>query len=737
MALLVLGSVSAVAAGKLLTSFPATSSTSNTLRVVPGSPSVLVHGSQSTFNITFVEPYDVRAKEAFAFAALQWANVFRSSAPVRVVTRYAALAAVSSATNSDLGSTFAYLVFGNGTNGLLNRTWYNTALAGAIAGPQVVAGTPFDMQIDLNSAAPWHFDPYTTIDPLSEPHAIDLATTVMRQIAAGLGFSGTITANPQTKTAHYGLSYDTHYGYPAFSIPGRFDSLLTDAAGCSLIESCRPFGGGGLYQALTTLNNVLIRDRAGNPFMLFSPNPYNAGTNTYQFSPTTWLWDCVAAGFQTQRCSSLVTPYAVPGEQNYEIGANTLAVLELLMSNDTLPSPLPSYCTTACSSNAVIVTEAIAAFQDDAPGVNAGRVASLDTPAVDQERAHLGSPTERISIGHMDAFSTSLLNVPDADVPAWMHLVPSSAPSRGAVSGNQEAGASSLEKGKNVYVPLVPEPLPSTSGLPNALLPSCGKVRKALASALQNVLQAYNYSNSAVAPMHCHLNETTERYLLSAAILGLDLSALGSVRATLLDSANTTGVLIAVSMQVALGTSLSLDPVVVVRLYDRTGELAPVMPPPLPLQTALSYAGAYDVHWRVEAAPGTVVNQTAFCAHTSFQSLLQSATLVVLEFSISKALNTSRFGTAQLSLVPGRSECSLYRASPDSAPPAKYDLFFTIGVARSAANLNRSAAFAAAGATAAQMLSTVDVQEVLQALAPHGLFTNTVFVQTVYSSFAF
>ncbi|KAF6005537.1 hypothetical protein F1559_005141 [Cyanidiococcus yangmingshanensis] len=597
---------------------------------------------------------------------------------------------------------------GNGTNGLINRTWYNTALAGAISGAALVAHTPFDMQIELNSAAPWHFDPYTTIDPLTAPHEIDLATTILRQIAVGLGFSGTITADSETKTARYGLAYDTHYGYPAFSVPGRFDSLLVDAAGCGVITACQPYGGAALYSALTTLNNIFIQDVDGNPFMLFSPDPYNPATNTYQFSPTTWLWDCVQAGFQTVRCSSLVTPYAVPGEQNYNIGANTLAIMAVLMSNRTLPSPAPAYCTAACTSDTTIAVEAIAAFQDFSE--DAAAAAAPVAPAV--------TPSSAIMVAQRVSVATSLM-------PRTSPGMPVLAPVTGTATT------------KTVFVPTVPVPLPSTSGVPRSLLPSCDQVRKAYASALQDVLHAYNFSNSAVAPVHCRLDRGSERYLLSASIVGLDHSAVSDLRATLLDSVNTTGVLIAASMQIALGTSLSLDPVAVVRLYERTGVSAPVLPPPVPLQTALQYAGAFDVHWRLEAAPGTVVNQTTFCSNAAIQSLIQSATITILELSISKTLNTSVFGIAELSLIPERSECALYRGSPNSAPPAKYDLLFSVAVARSATNLQRSAAFVPAASNAAQTLASVDVTSILRTLAPRGLYSDTVFVHIVYNSFTF
>jgi hypothetical protein len=683
---------------------PAKTQRLTTTRLDSGTPFIEVRGSQSTFNITFIEPYDVAAKEAFSFAALQWANVFRSGAPVRIVTTYSALPGTPT-TSSDLGSTFAYLVLGNGTNGLVNHTWYNSALAGAISGAAVVAQTPFDMQIELNSEAPWHFDPYTTIDPLTEPHAIDLATTVLRQIAVGLGFSGTITADPETKTARYGLAYDTHYGYPAFSVPGRFDSLLVDAAGCGVIDACQPYGGGGLYSALTTLNNVFIQDIDGNPLMLFSPDPYNPATNTYQFSPTTWLWDCVQAGFQTKRCSSLVTPYAVPGEQNYNIGANTLAVMAMLMSNRTLPSPAPAYCAVACTSDTVVAVEAIAAFQDDSTGMTTTNMMPTVTPTTPMI-------TQQVRLATT--------------------VTPSSLPSAPFM-----APLASTATAKTVFVPTVPVPLPSTSGVPRSLLPSCNEVRKAFASALQNVLHAYNFSNSAVAPMHCLLERESERYLLSAAVVGLDASAVAALRATLLDSVNTTGILIAASMQIALGTSLSLDPVAVVRIFERTGKSAPVLPPPVSLHTALEYAGAFDVHWRVEASPGTVVNQTAFCSNAAFQSLIQSATITLLEFSISKALNSSDFGIAELSLIPGRSECTLYRGSPDSAPPAKYDLLFSVAVARSAANLQKSPVFTSAAVDAAQTLTAANVTHILQTLAQQGLFAGTAFVHIVYNSFTF
>ncbi|KAK4534777.1 hypothetical protein CDCA_CDCA02G0802 [Cyanidium caldarium] len=613
--------------------------------------SVLVHGARCTFNITFMEPYDGRAMTAFTYAAARWADVFPSAVPIRVFTSF-----VPKSPPNSLGTTFAYLVMGDTVPGLLRRTWYNSALAVAIIGRADASSTPYDMEINLNDQAPWHYDPSTPIDLASTPNAIDLATTVLHEIAHGLGFSGTITADASTQTARYGLAFDTHYGYPAFSVPGRFDSLITDVVGCGVLDACSAHGDGALYQALTTLNSLYIGGADGGHFMLYSPDPYNAGTNVYQFSPTTWKRDCVLANVSVLACSSLVTPYALPGEQVHQIGENTLTVLQLLLSNQTLPSTPPNYCSAACVGNIVLAADSVV---------------------------------------------------------------------RVAASAGNDSGA----------------------------VPDCGLVNEALATAMDDTLLAFGFGNATAAPRHCIFNATDATYVLSTVVLGMSSASASSAISLLTggSSSNGAGVLLQSSLQNTLGPAAVLDDVNVARVYALSGSGAPVLQPPQPLEDALQYTGLFLFDWQIVPSDTNTINETAFCADSRLPQLLHTSAQAVLQSELSLEVSNSTATAAaapvgaaatsnsypELPLLPSQSQCLLYRAAPNSAPPPRYNYLFTIAVPRDAARfaaLSLSAYDKVAAGTGTT-LSSAQLSAIFADIAPPGTFGSTDYVQVSFQPY--
>lgn len=597
---------------------------------------VQVTGSLCSFNLTFVEPFEEKARTAFVFAASRWANAFSSSVPVRVVASFTA-----KGPPEILGSTFAYLVMGDTANMLLNHTWYNSALAGAITGDPTPGNTPYDMQIDLNSNVPWHYDPYTTIDLLSTPGAIDLATTVMHEMAQGIGFSGTITANPSSQTAQYGLAYDTHYGYPAFSVPGRFDSLLTNVVGCGILDACSPYGEHGLYEALTKLNSLYISGVNGSQFMLYSPDPYNPATNTYQFSPTTWKRDCVLANISVMACSSLVTPYTIPGEQNYLIGENTLSVLELLRSNVQLPSPAPGYCKAACSSGPVLAIDAI------------------------------------VSVG--------LTAQPSAS----------------------------------------PAPL------------ACASVGTAFTTALAETLTAYGYVNTTVTPTSCLFDFSRSEYFLSTSILGTPNALASNLTMLLKDGSASADILLQSSMQISLGSLVSVNSVRVARIFARDGINASVLQPLLPFDDILDYNGYFLIDWQVASPVGTVVNESATCDNSGLTSLLESSVLSILESELNLTSTSSMVSGVQLFLLSDRNECLLVRNASISTGPIRYDFLFTVATkpVPGASNSQTKSDLDAVASNVAAILQSQQLTNILLSIAPPGYFAGTEYVRIRYHTY--
>jgi hypothetical protein len=154
---------------------------------------------------------------AFQRAASIWGAALDSKATIRIGASFVPLAC--NATGAVLGSAGATEVWSDFPNAPRANTWYPAALASKLAGtdltepgnPHIVAR--FNSRLGLFADCVPGLTFYLGVDNLAPSGQIDLVTTLLHEMAHGLGFQ-TFTSN-QT-------------GEPFFGIPSVWDHYLVD-----------------------------------------------------------------------------------------------------------------------------------------------------------------------------------------------------------------------------------------------------------------------------------------------------------------------------------------------------------------------------------------------------------------------------------------------------------------------------------------------------------------------------
>lgn len=237
--------------------------------------------SSSEFNVTYVnacngDEWPQEAVEAFEYAMNIWETHLQSSVPVRIEASWEEL------DENVLGQAGPTLIAQVPAPIGQDETWYSIAHASAMTGIDIVGtnnATDFDIVININCEfSDWYFG----TDTNTPQGMIDFITVVLHEIGHGIGFIGSVRADPEVQIAEWGYESNVGDTYPI-----SYDRFVEDGEGIPVVnETFYPNQSGSLYNAVTGQNNGLSfmgQDativNAGAPVSLYAPFPWSAGSS--------------------------------------------------------------------------------------------------------------------------------------------------------------------------------------------------------------------------------------------------------------------------------------------------------------------------------------------------------------------------------------------------------------------------------------------------------------------------
>lgn len=197
------------------------------------------------------------AATALEQAAEVWEGLINSTVEIVVVACWR-----TDLNNTVIGSASTRTYDGGFFNAPVGNTFYPNALANAIIGDDPFPSIP-EVRANFNANLNWYFDP----NGVPAANQYDLTTVAIRNLAHGLGFSGTA----------YVANNMGYWGFPAFSRPMIFDHFTEDGAGQSItnysygseaLGNALQGGAGGLF---FNGPNTLAAN-GGNPAPLNAPS---------------------------------------------------------------------------------------------------------------------------------------------------------------------------------------------------------------------------------------------------------------------------------------------------------------------------------------------------------------------------------------------------------------------------------------------------------------------------------
>jgi len=236
----------------------------------------------SEFEVSYVNNcgannWPEEAIEAFEFAMQIWETHLQSTVPVRVQATWAD--GFDRRVLANAGPTLiAQVPSPIGTN----NTWYSVAQASAMTGVDIVAtntNTEFDIVTNINCERnDWYFG----TDAETPPDFIDFVTVILHEIGHGIGFIGSLRADPDITMAEWGFASNTGQTFPII-----YDRFAEDGDGISVLnENVYPNPSSDLYFAGTGQNDGILFNGidanqvfAGTPIPLFAPFPWQPGSS--------------------------------------------------------------------------------------------------------------------------------------------------------------------------------------------------------------------------------------------------------------------------------------------------------------------------------------------------------------------------------------------------------------------------------------------------------------------------
>ena len=248
---------------------------------VPPPPEILDRMAEKTANITVnfnpsscpsgsTSPWSTQAREAFQYAASIWAAILNADVTIEIDACWR-----NDLASNVLGSAGPRTFYANFTNAPRADTFYAVALANELAGSDLNGGAA-EIDANFNSSFNW----YLGTDGNVALDEYDFVTTVLHEIAHGLGFTGSMAyddGNSANGTECNGTAGAGCFGLGNDSDPMIYDRFTENLGGTLLITYANPS---------TTLGSQLTSDDVF--FDGASANALNGGQRVELYAPTSW-----------------------------------------------------------------------------------------------------------------------------------------------------------------------------------------------------------------------------------------------------------------------------------------------------------------------------------------------------------------------------------------------------------------------------------------------------------------
>ncbi len=155
----------------------------------------------------------------------------------------------------------------------VNGIYYPVALAEKLQGKNL-NGNDADIEVVINKSLKWFLDPNKIPESLAKGQ-YDLTTTLIHELAHGLGYIGNITSDNLETTE--------------FPMPTIFDMFVADENGKSIVT--KNGASFSLNNTLLTSNNLywngnFAKAYCGEPLKLYAPEKFNSGSTVYHLDET-------------------------------------------------------------------------------------------------------------------------------------------------------------------------------------------------------------------------------------------------------------------------------------------------------------------------------------------------------------------------------------------------------------------------------------------------------------------
>lgn len=245
------------------------------------------------------------ARIAFEYAVSIWESLIFSTVPIYMQAQWQVLA------NNVLANCGPADYFVNFKGAPLTNVYYPVALAEKLTGEQITGPNSPDMIARFNSTIPWYFG----IDGKTPVNRYDFVTTVLHEIAHGLGFTGFFSVNTSRLLGYSGNQE---------GIPAVYDSFVQDFQSKRLVDTAFfPNPSETLYRALTS--NLLYSGsflgakwNNNNLPRLYAPSTFNDGSSIYHLNGLTYPYGTP---------NTLMTHATGRGEAIHSPGPVTLGIL--------------------------------------------------------------------------------------------------------------------------------------------------------------------------------------------------------------------------------------------------------------------------------------------------------------------------------------------------------------------------------------------------------------------------
>ncbi len=254
---------------------------------------------KATIEVTYTG-FTSEAQKAFAYAVSIWESLIYSPVSIRVKANWQSLSqgVLASCGPSDYFKNF------NSTQKW--NSYYPIALVEKMLGEEVNSADQFDINASFNKDfSNWYFG----IDGKTPENQYDFVSTVMHELAHGLGFSGFFYSDSRGRGG-YGTD-----GYAAI-----FDQFVIDKDLNNLVNKniyANPstklklaFTSGWLEFNTKLLDNQIPR--------LYAPSAWDSGSSIYHLDDVTYA---------TGDPNSMMTPFAGKGEAIHNPGPYSLAIM--------------------------------------------------------------------------------------------------------------------------------------------------------------------------------------------------------------------------------------------------------------------------------------------------------------------------------------------------------------------------------------------------------------------------